>query len=252
MAKSSNRQDSNRQDPLSSRSRSPKSGQSSSQPSTPRPSKLKTSKLGTSKLRHSDRKTPKRKRPEDNPDSEILSRPQLLVAMAATALILLLIARIWMFFEPFQFPTTLNGRDAGFGVVIGLCISTVSILVYRLWPAYRQSADYYLDFVLSPLILSDSIWIGLLPGMSEELLFRGVMLPAIGLNATGLLVSSACFGVLHMSSQQQWPYAVWASAIGLVLGGSALATGNLLVPIVAHITTNFVSSLFWLRAQQSS
>ncbi|MFK8182299.1 MAG: lysostaphin resistance A-like protein [Phormidesmis sp.] len=196
---------------------------------------------------------PEPNRPEPNrPGDDVLSRSQLLVAMAATALILLLIARIWMFFEPSQFPTALAWTDAGLGVAIGLCISVISVLVYRLWPAYRQSADYYLDFVLAPLAPSDSVWIGLLPGMSEELLFRGVMLPAIGLNATGLLVSSACFGVLHMSSQHQWPYAVWASVIGLVLGASALATGNLLVPIVAHITTNFISSLFWQQNRRRS
>lgn len=165
--------------------------------------------------------------------------------MAATALILLLIARIWLFFEPILFPIELALADAAKGIVLGLGISAFSTLVYKLWSAYRRSADFYLSFVLAPLIPSDAVWIGLLPGMSEELLFRGVMLPAIGLNATGLLVSSLCFGVLHMSNKQQWPYAIWASLIGLVLGGSALATNNLLVPIVAHITTNFVSSLFW-------
>lgn len=202
--------------------------------------------------RQSSKRLSKRHPNPKRPDHEALSRPQLLVAMAATALILLLIARIWTFFEPSKFPTTLAWSDAGLGIAIGLCISVVSILVYKLWPAYRQSADYYLDFVLAPLEPSDSIWIGLLPGMSEELLFRGVMLPAIGLNTTGLLVSSACFGVLHMSSQQQWPYAIWASVIGLVLGGSALVTGNLLVPIAAHITTNFVSSLFWQHHRRRS
>ena len=166
--------------------------------------------------------------------------------MAATALILLLIARIWIFFEPSShLPTRLGWTNSALGIAIGIGISAISILVYKLWPAYRESADYYLDFVLAPLILSDSIWIGLLPGMSEELLFRGVMLPSIGLDMTGLLISSACFGVLHLSSRRQWPYAIWASVIGLLLGASALATGNLLVPIVAHVVTNFVSSLFW-------
>ncbi len=179
------------------------------------------------------------------PELERLSRPQLLVAMAATALILLIIARIWLFFEPIQFSVVLKWQDAGVGVSVGLAISAVSGLIYKLWPAYRQSADFYLTFVLAPLSLADSIWVGLLPGMSEELLFRGVMLPAIGANTTGLIVSSLCFGVLHMSGRQQWPYAIWASVIGLVLGGSALGTGNLLVPIVAHVTTNFVSSFVW-------
>lgn len=197
------------------------------------------------------KKTSERPNPE-RPEIEALNRPQLLVAMAATAIILLLISRIWLFFEPSRFPIALSLFAGGKGVLLGVCISLVSALVYRVWPAYRKSADFYLAFVLAPLTPTDSIWIGLLPGMSEELLFRGVMLPAIGLNATGLLVSSLCFGVLHMSSQQQWPYAIWASAIGLILGGSALMSGNLLVPIVAHVTTNFVSSLFWQLKQRRS
>lgn len=186
----------------------------------------------------------------NRPEVEQLSRPQLLAAMAATALILLLIARIWLFFEPFYFSTFLSWQAALLGLCIGISISAVSVLVYKLWPAYRQSADYYLAFVLAPLVLSDSVWVGLLPGLSEELLFRGVLLPAIGISAIGLVVSSACFGVLHMSGLHQWPYAVWASVIGLVLGSSVLLTGNLLVPIVAHVTTNFVSSLFWQWQQR--
>lgn len=189
---------------------------------------------------------------EPNPiDVDPLSRPQLLAAMAATALILLLIAKIWLRFDPAQFPFALRWQDIGVGIALGLGISGISALVYKLWPAYRRSTDFYLAFVLAPLVVADSVWIGLLPGMSEELLFRGVMLPSIGLNATGLVVSSLCFGVLHMSGRHQWPYAVWASLIGFLLGSSALITGNLLVPITAHVFTNFVSSLFWQLRHKS-
>ncbi|MGD1898758.1 MAG: lysostaphin resistance A-like protein [Phormidesmis sp.] len=187
------------------------------------------------KLRQSD---------PEQPNLESLSRTELLVAMAATAIILLLIARIWQFFEPVRLPVTFQWLDAGVGLTLGLAISAASAVTYRLWTAYRKSADTYLSFVLAPLYPSDCLWIGLLPGMSEELLFRGVMLPALGLNATGLLFSSVCFGIMHMSKPHQWPYAIWATAVGLLLGSSVLVTGNLLVPILAHITTNFVSSLF--------
>ncbi|PSN10049.1 CPBP family intramembrane metalloprotease, partial [filamentous cyanobacterium CCP5] len=100
-----------------------------------------------------------------------------------------------------------------------------------------------------PLHWGDIPWMGLLPGLSEELLFRGVMLPAIGLNWFGILISGLSFGVLHTSGLQQWAYVIWASVIGIVLAISAVATGNLLVPIVAHITTNLVSSLVWKARQ---
>jgi hypothetical protein len=182
----------------------------------------------------------------DNPELEPLTRTQILIAMGVTAVVLLLVAKLWLHLGSFNILPLQGTAEAillGVGIAVG--ITAASSLVYRLWPAYRQSADYYLELVLKPLLLPDIIWLGLLPGMSEELLFRGVMLPAVGLNATGLIASSVLFGVLHLSGRKQWPYVVWASAVGLLLGFSALATGNLLVPIVAHVVTNLLSSYLW-------
>ncbi|MDA0673537.1 MAG: CPBP family intramembrane metalloprotease [Cyanobacteria bacterium] len=177
---------------------------------------------------------------------EPLSRLQILAAMGVTALVLLLIARFWLLFESvFLLPVTFQPEMLGLGLALGLGITLGSTLIYQIWPQYRQSADLYLKLVLHPLAWVDLIWMGLLPGLSEEFLFRGVMLPAIGLNATGVIFSSLCFGILHLSGLQQWPYVVWATVVGLALGFSALGTGNLLVPIVAHIFTNLCSSLMW-------
>ncbi|EAM48435.1 conserved hypothetical protein [Crocosphaera watsonii WH 8501] len=38
---------------------------------------------------------------------------------------------------------------------------------------------------------------------------------------------------------------VWATIVGFALGYSALMTDNLLVPITAHIITNWMSSGLW-------
>jgi hypothetical protein len=182
----------------------------------------------------------------NHPEIEPLTRTQVLIAMGVTAVVLLVVAKIWLHLGSVTLLALKGTPEAlllGLGIALG--ISSASSLLYRLWPAYHQSADFYLDLVLKPLILPDIIWLGLLPGMSEELLFRGVMLPAVGLNATGLIATSLLFGVLHLSGPQQWPYVVWASIVGLLLGFSALATGNLLVPIVAHVATNLISSYLW-------
>ena len=188
----------------------------------------------------------------DNPEIEPLTRTQVLIAMGVTAVVLLLVAKLWLHLGSITLLPLHGTPEAillGLGIAVG--ITAASSLLYRLWPAYRQSADFYLQLVLKPLILLDLIWLGLLPGMSEELLFRGVMLPAVGLNPTGLVATSLLFGILHLSGPQQWPYVVWASVIGLLLGFSALATGNLLVPIVAHVFTNLLSSYLWkLRNRQ--
>lgn len=182
----------------------------------------------------------------ENPEFEPLTRTQVLIAMGVTAVVLLVIAKLWLHLGSvtlLSLKATPEALLVGLGIAVGITVA--SSLVYRLWPAYRQSADFYLQLVLKPLVLPDIIWLGLLPGMSEELLFRGVMLPAVGLNPTGLIATSLLFGVLHLSGPQQWPYVVWASAVGFLLGYSALATGNLLVPIVAHVVTNLLSSYLW-------
>ena len=65
------------------------------------------------------------------------------------------------------------------------------------------------------------------------------------LDTLALIASSVFFGILHMSGRQQWPYMIWATIVGLMLGYSALLTGNLLIPIIAHILTNLISSTIW-------
>ena len=186
---------------------------------------------------------------QPNPKIQPLTRTQILVAIGVTAVLLWLAAKLWLQIGSVSLLNlSWNLIDLLRGIGLGVIITTASSLVYRLWPAYRRSADFYLEFVLKPLILPDIIWVGLLPGLSEELLFRGVMLPALGLNITGVIISSLCFGVLHLSGSEQWPYVVWATAVGLLFGFSALLTGNLLVPLVAHVLTNLVSSYSWKLA----
>ena len=180
------------------------------------------------------------------PEIPYLTRTQVLVAMGVTAILLWLVARVWLNYGNFYLLRWYwSGKDLLFGLGLGLIITALSGLAYRFYPNYRQSADYYLDIVIKPLALPDLIWLGLLPALSEELLFRGVMLPALGLDNVAVIVSSLAFGILHLSGPQQWPYVAWATIIGLMLGFSALSTGNLLVPIVAHMITNWVSGCFW-------
>lgn len=182
----------------------------------------------------------------NNPEIETLTRTQILIIMGVTAVILLTVAKIWQQLGSvniLEWEINANTFVLGFGLALGIIF--LSGIIYRLWPAYRLSADLYLELVLKPLVWPDLIWLGLLPGLSEELLFRGVMLPALGFNLTAVIVSSCVFGVLHLNGLQQWPYAVWATVVGFILGYTALLTGNLLVPIIAHVFTNLISSSLW-------
>ena len=182
----------------------------------------------------------------NNPEIEPLSRTQILVFMGITAVFLLAIAKIWQKLGKVQLLSVqFNYQALLWSAALAIGITITSGIIYRVWPAYRRSADTYLELVIKPLMWVDLIWLGLLPGLSEELLFRGVMLPALGLNITALILSSILFGVLHLSGVGQWPYVVWATIVGFALGYCALITGNLLVPVLAHIVTNLVSGLLW-------
>ncbi|WP_299484918.1 CPBP family intramembrane glutamic endopeptidase [Acaryochloris sp. IP29b_bin.137] len=185
-------------------------------------------------------------RPNQQPELESLTRTQVLIAMGVTALLLLFIAKVWQYFGTFpSLRMTWQPQHAAWGVGLGMGITAASAIMYQFWPQYRSSASLYLQLVIKPLVWTDLIWLGLLPGLSEELLFRGVMLPALGLNWAGLILSSLCFGVLHLNSPKQWSYVVWVSVVGFLLGYGAWSTGNLLVPVIAHITTNFITGVSW-------
>ncbi|MCU0537486.1 MAG: CPBP family intramembrane metalloprotease [Hydrococcus sp. Prado102] len=182
----------------------------------------------------------------NNLETEPLTRTQILVVMGVTAVLLLAVSKLWQKLGSIALvEVQLTGNGFLLGIAVAGGIIAASSIIYRLWPEYRRSADAYLELVIKPLIWPDIIWLGLLPGLSEELLFRGVMLPALGFDLTAVILSSVLFGVLHLSGLQQWPYGVWATIVGFALGYSALVTGNLLVPIVAHIITNLISSSLW-------
>jgi len=185
--------------------------------------------------------------PDSNtPEIDPLTRPQVLAVMGMTAVLLLAVTKAWQALDsPALLPWRASAPALGLGLALALAIAGASSLLYRWWPAYRRSARAYLTLVLEPLVWPDLIWLGLLPGLSEELLFRGLMLPALGGDAAAVAVTSLLFGSLHLGGIQQWPYVVWATCVGALLGTAAVLSGNLLVPIVAHVTTNWISSALW-------
>ncbi len=185
--------------------------------------------------------------PEPSPDPlEPLDRSQVMAAIGITAFVLLLITKAWQAWgQVYPLGIRWTVWELGAGLGLGLAITVASGGLYALWPQYRASTTLYLDLVVKPLAWIDLVWLGLLPGLSEELLFRGMVLSAFGLGWGVLLLSSFCFGLLHLSSWQQWPYGVWASVVGLILALSVVWTGHLLVAVVAHMVTNMLWGGLW-------
>lgn len=84
--------------------------------------------------------------------------------------------------------------------------------------------------------------LGIASAVGEELFFRGLLAPALG-----VVLSSLAFGALHqLRGRAGWVWTGWATLMGLVFAALFLATGSLLGPLVAHAAIN-VTNLRFLR-----
>lgn len=81
--------------------------------------------------------------------------------------------------------------------------------------------------------LSVPLSVVVVPAVFEELLFRGLLLPALSRrysDGLGLLASAALFGAMHLE-----PLAVlYGTAMGLVLGRLRQRTGSVMPAIALH------------------
>jgi uncharacterized protein len=101
---------------------------------------------------------------------------------------------------------------------------------------------------------TDLLILASIAGVSEELLFRGVIQPWIehAWGATvGLIASNFLFGFVHAITPL---YAVLATLVGIYLGLSLTYGGetNLLVPIIIHGFYDFLAFVVLMRIYRSS
>jgi uncharacterized protein len=94
--------------------------------------------------------------------------------------------------------------------------------------------------------------IAAMAGLGEELLFRGVLQPALAehiLPWLAAVVVGLSFGAVHWITPT---YAALAGIVGTYLGILALVSGNLLAPIVAHALYDLVALLLLTRVKPTS
>jgi uncharacterized protein len=82
--------------------------------------------------------------------------------------------------------------------------------------------------------------LAVLSSIGEELLFRGLLQPWLGLLPQALL-----FGIVHqLPGASRWVWVGWATAVGVALGAMFQLTGSLAGPLVAHAVINGLNLLF--------
>ena len=148
-----------------------------------------------------------------------------------------------------SFGFTLSGLAWGVAAVVPM-LGLLWLTRHLHWRPFRR-LRIVLDRRLIPMFRGWSAWdlasLSLVAGVGEEMLFRGVLQDAAAARyglATGLIVGSVVFGMLHAVTRT---YAVLVTLIGAYLGAIYVASGNLLVPIVAHGLYDFLALLYLAR-----
>ncbi|TVU18593.1 hypothetical protein EJB05_34700 [Eragrostis curvula] len=130
-------------------------------------------------------------------------------------------------------------------------ISSGRYILLETWSEFRDSSEAANNQVLTSLEPLDYIVVSCLPGISEELLFRGALMPILGLNWISALIIGALFGVLHLGNGRRYSFAIWATFVGFAYGIGTLASSSIIVPMASHSLNNIIGGLLWHFAKSS-
>ena len=149
--------------------------------------------------------------------------------------ILLVIACLWAWYArvPLRFGEVLTG--VLWGTMAAVMLAAINLAFLRTpgnrWPG--DSLRHVCRVIVRPLFehvtAAHIVLVSVLAGSAEELLFRGVLQPLVGMPA-----ASVIFGAVHIGGRGFIGYGVWAACIGALFGWLMVTTGGLLAPIVAH------------------
>mmetsp|Transcript_10450 Transcript_10450/g.18245 ORF Transcript_10450/g.18245 Transcript_10450/m.18245 type:complete len:406 (+) Transcript_10450:56-1273(+) len=133
------------------------------------------------------------------------------------------------------------------GILLGSAgvVSLARFQLLNVWPDFQSATERSNKQILSSLSWVDMGLVATLSGVSEELLFRGAIIPGTFLDWRGVLISGVIFGALHNSGGRNPAFAAWAGAVGCLYGGAFLVTKNIWVPAAAHVLANFISAAAW-------
>lgn len=130
-------------------------------------------------------------------------------------------------------------RDGGIGIAIGFSIMALSVAVAAALGVYRIVGPGDASRLLLELIA-----VAIIPGFTEELLFRGILfrwIEEFGGSWLALLVTSALFGLAHILNPNATWFSSFAIAVeaGVLLGAAYMLTRNLWLAMGLHAGWNF-------------
>ncbi|MCK6531404.1 MAG: CPBP family intramembrane metalloprotease [Polyangiaceae bacterium] len=143
--------------------------------------------------------------------------------------------------SPFAHPTPLltlaDPARHTYSVMMGLTVGALIVLSTRVTVArfeWARRLHSELRPIARVMTTQGIVVLALLSALGEELLFRGLLQPWVG-----IILQALAFGFLHqVRGPSRYVWMTWATAVGLVLGAIFQVTGSLFGPIAAHALVN--------------
>lgn len=143
--------------------------------------------------------------------------------------------------SPFAHPTPLltlaDPARHTYSVMMGLTVGALIVLSTRVTVArfeWARRLHSELRPIARVMTTQGIVVLALLSALGEELLFRGLLQPWVG-----IILQALAFGFLHqVRGPSRYVWMTWATAVDLVLGAIFQVTGSLLGPIAAHALVN--------------
>ena len=141
----------------------------------------------------------------------------------------------WLVLEPM----VRDAYSAGVGLAVGGLIVIATRAMVTRW-GWAQRLHGELRPIARGVTSTGIVVLAVTSAAGEELLFRGLLAPWIGLWPQALV-----FGFAHqIPGRSRWVWASWATAMGVVLGAMFQLTGSLVGPIAAHALVNGLNLLY--------
>jgi membrane protease YdiL (CAAX protease family) len=147
-------------------------------------------------------------------------------------------------------------NQVGVGVAAAVPMILGLLVIRRARRGPLAHLNQVVDQLLVPLFIRCSLLqlavVGAVAGIGEELLFRGVMQPLVSDllgNIAGVAITSIIFGLLHAVTRT---YAVLAFLVSVYLGWLAVATNDLLAPILTHAIYDFFALVYLTRGAREN
>lgn len=186
-----------------------------------------------------------------------ISLPFIGIFYGLMALVAWLLADVWLGLDVWRWPPK-PGTPAHhplFGLGVGTLTGLASVVLSQLLDRYttwaRRLGEAFKS-MLGPLSSLQILVIAVTSSVAEELLFRGFLQHALAAHlfeGTGyalpaaVIISSLLFGGMHIGPDRRtfMPWTIMAIVMGGVFAMLFWWTGELVAPIAAHFTINFLN-----------